>query len=71
MTYQLMISFTSYRHCTFTSDKSSVYLEDLGATNPTTVNDKPVNGRVMLADKDIICVGHTRFEYRSLGRKVD
>jgi pSer/pThr/pTyr-binding forkhead associated (FHA) protein len=56
----------SWRHCSFVSEKAVVYLEDLGSTNRTIVNDEPVNGRRILVDKDIICLGHTRFEYRSL-----
>lgn len=59
----------SSKHCAFASDDRAVYIEDLGSTNRTLVNDAPVAGRVMLADADIIRVGKTRLEYRSLGRK--
>lgn len=37
------------------------YLEDLGSSNGTTVNDELVNGKVKLTPRDVLKVGRTKF----------
>ena len=47
----------SRHHCVFTIDDYSVRLRDLGSTNGTRVNGKPVIGEITLAAGDTISIG--------------
>ncbi len=48
--------------------KYDYYLEDLGSTNHTYVNDKPVE-RVKLQDGDVIQIGKTTLKFDSSGEQ--
>ncbi len=54
----------SGRHCAFDLvDVADVFLEDLGSTNGTYVNDHMVKSRTRLQDGDVIAIGHFRIKY--------
>jgi FHA domain len=51
-------------HCAFElKGLADVYLEDLGSTNGTFVNNKRVKERQLLHDGDTIAIGHFRIQY--------
>jgi len=52
-------SFVSSRHCRLTQTKEGFFLEDLGSTNGTYVNGKPIagKGRVRVFPSDLITLG--------------
>jgi len=62
-------SRASWKHSSLQSDNAAVYVEDFGTTNGTFVNDKRVDKKVRLADKDIIRIGDMRLQYWSLMKK--
>jgi len=47
----------SRRHCQFTYENGSLYVEDLGSRNGTRVNGEIIEGKVELEDGDAIVVG--------------
>jgi hypothetical protein len=49
----------SRRHATFRTVDSGIGIEDLGSSNGTFVNEKPVTGIVALADGDAVRFGNT------------
>jgi pSer/pThr/pTyr-binding forkhead associated (FHA) protein len=54
----------SGQHCAFElSGVADVYLQDLGSTNGTYVNDRMVKQRTQLKDGDIIAIGPYRIKY--------
>src|SRR4051812_43984144 len=54
----------SGRHCAFELHGiADVFIEDLGSTNGTYVNDHMVKSRTKLADGDVIAVGPFRIRY--------
>ena len=54
----------SGRHCAFDLvGVADVFLEDMGSTNGTYVNDHMVKARTKLADGDIIAIGHFRIRF--------
>ena len=54
----------SGEHCVFDLvGVADVFLEDLGSTNGTCVNDRMVKGRTRLADGDVIAIGPYRIKY--------
>lgn len=54
----------SSQHCAFDLvGVADVFLEDLGSTNGTYVNDHMVKARTKLADGDIIAIGPYRIKY--------
>lgn len=54
----------SGQHCAFDLEGvADVYLEDLGSTNGTYVNDRMVKQRTRLADGDVIAIGPYRIRY--------
>ena len=55
----------SRRHARLTRDAAGLFIEDLGSTNGTCVNDLQVAGRTALADGDRIRVGRTTLQVRS------
>ena len=51
-------------HCVFElKGLADVFLEDLGSTNGTFVNNKRVKQRQLLQDGDSIAIGHFRIQY--------
>lgn len=59
---QLSQSSVSRRHCELYRDGDHYRVRDLGATNPTLLNDQPVND-ARLTDGDHITVGHSILKY--------
>lgn len=54
----------SGQHCAFDLvGVADVYLQDLGSTNGTYVNDRMVKERTRLADGDVIAIGPYRIRY--------
>ena len=54
----------SGQHCAFDLvGVADVYLEDLGSTNGTYVNDRMVKERIRLSDGDVIAIGPYRIRY--------
>ena len=54
----------SGQHCAFDLvGVADVYLEDLGSTNGTCVNDRMVKERTKLRDGDVIAIGPYRIRY--------
>lgn len=54
----------SGQHCAFDLvGVADVYLEDLGSTNGTYVNDRMVKQRTLLQDHDVIAIGPYRIQY--------
>lgn len=54
----------SGQHCAFDLvGVADVYVEDLGSTNGTYVNDRMVKARTRLADGDVIAIGPYRIRY--------
>jgi len=52
----------SPHHAAFSADSTDVYIETMGARNPTMVNGEPIEGRVRLRSRDLVTIGVTRFE---------
>ena len=51
-------------HCAFDlKGVADVYLQDLGSTNGTYVNDRMVKERTRLQDGDVIAIGPSRIKY--------
>lgn len=46
-------------HAVIEARGGGFWLSDLGSSNGTTVNDKPVGGEMLLRDGDVICAGGT------------
>ncbi|MGA3066370.1 MAG: FHA domain-containing protein [Tepidisphaeraceae bacterium] len=57
----------SAKQCAFVASQKTVYVEDLGARWPISVDGKVVRGRVELKDGSIITVGNTPIEFVKLG----
>ena len=54
----------SGQHCAFDLvGVADVYLQDLGSTNGTYVNDRMVKQRIRLNDGDVIAIGPYRIKY--------
>jgi len=52
----------SRQHAAFTVQNGAVWLEDLGSTNGTYVNDRPVK-RLLLQSGDLVAIGSTIFKF--------
>ena len=50
-------SFVSGRHARFSRLAENLLVEDLGSTNGTLVNNKPISSAVQLEDGDIVAIG--------------
>lgn len=60
----------SGRHCAFDLEGvADVYVEDLGSTNGTYVNDRMVKERTRLHDGDVIAIGPYRIRYLQAGEE--
>lgn len=57
----------SRKHAEVTWDGENAVLTDLQSTNGTTVNDTPIDNW-LLADGDVITVGHSSIEVRITGQ---
>jgi hypothetical protein len=54
----------SGQHCAFELEGvADVFLQDLGSTNGTYVNDRMIKGRTQLHDGDVIAIGPYRIRY--------
>jgi hypothetical protein len=53
----------SRRHCRFSRDGDRMMLEDLGSTNGTFVNSKPLAAPLGLMDGDVVSVGAYQLRY--------
>lgn len=49
--------YVSARHARFSLMGQNLFVEDLGSTNGTTVNDQPITDPVALNDGDIVTIG--------------
>jgi len=54
---RIEMSDVSSEHCKFGNDDQGVWLEDLGSTNGTFVNNNKISGRKYLKREDIITIG--------------
>lgn len=57
-------SYVSGRHARFTLIGQNLFVEDLGSTNGTSVNDQPIVEPVALRDKDVVTVGDVAMRVR-------
>ena len=64
--FRLPDTGVSRQHAEITWDGQVAVLVDLQSTNGTTVNDEPVDNW-MLADGDVITLGHSNIEVRIVG----
>ena len=55
--------FVSSTHARFVPRDSFYYVEDLGSTNGTFVNEKKVNGEAQLKLESRVRIGETVFRY--------
>ena len=53
--------FASAEHARIVLRDGRWWLEDCGSRNGTALNGEPVEDPAILADGDIICVGHSRY----------
>ena len=51
--------FASGHHARIEPRRDGIWIADLGSTNGTYVNDRPVDGRELLQDGDLVRVGET------------
>jgi hypothetical protein len=58
-------SSVSQRHARVYQSDGEWYVEDLGSTNGTYVNDRPLTHAVLLRTGDTVAVGRSRMEARS------
>lgn len=68
--FRLPDTGVSRQHAEITWDGQVAVLVDLESTNGTTVNDEPVDNW-MLADGDVITVGHSHIEVRIVEPRAD
>jgi pSer/pThr/pTyr-binding forkhead associated (FHA) protein len=52
----------SGRQAAFSADRTNVFVESMGGTNPILVNGNVVQGRVRLRNGDEVLIGATNFE---------
>ncbi len=52
--------FASERHASFAVEGGTVVVEDLGSTNGTTIDGRPVTGRTEVTSGTVVIVGRTR-----------
>ena len=56
--------YVSARHARFSLMGQTLFFEDLGSTNGTTVNGQPISNPVALADNDVVTVGDVSIRVR-------
>ncbi len=57
-------AFVSGRHARFSLMGQNLFVEDLGSTNGTLVNDSPIVQPVALRDKDVVTIGDVTIKVR-------
>lgn len=57
-------SYVSGRHARFTLMGQNIFVEDLGSTNGTMVNNTPVHEPVALHDSDVVTIGDVAIRVR-------
>jgi len=55
----------SREHCAFVREGEKWYVEDLGSSNGTWVAKSKVEGRTLVAERDIVKIGHARLTFHS------
>ena len=50
-------SYVSARHARFSLMGNNLFVEDLGSTNGTTLNKKPITDTQVCKNGDVVCVG--------------
>jgi hypothetical protein len=58
-------SSVSHRHARIYHSDGEWYVEDLGSTNGTFVNDRPLTRPIVLRPGDLVAVGRSTFEARA------
>ncbi|MFN8659088.1 MAG: FHA domain-containing protein [Candidatus Obscuribacterales bacterium] len=58
--------FVSRYHAWVTFEQDKFWLEDLGSTNGTLLNEQPVQKRILLTSGDKIKIGETDITFRLL-----
>lgn len=56
--------YVSGRHARFTLMGQNLFVEDLGSTNGTTVNNQPIHEPIALQDNDVVTVGDVSMRVR-------
>ena len=56
--------YVSARHARFSLMGESLFVEDLGSTNGTTVNGQPISDPVALNENDVVTVGDVSIRVR-------
>ena len=56
-------SSVSKKHCRIIRQGDAYYIEDLGSLNHTYVQQKEVNGRVKIENKQVIGIGQLQFVF--------
>lgn len=59
--------FVSRYHAWVTFEQDQFWLEDLGSTNGTLLNEQPVQKRILLTSGDKITIGETDITFHLLG----
>jgi pSer/pThr/pTyr-binding forkhead associated (FHA) protein len=54
-------TMVSKRHCLLLVRENRLFIQDLGSTNGTLVNDRQISGKVQLSDQDRLTVGPLSF----------
>lgn len=57
-------AYVSGRHARFTIMGQNLFVEDLGSTNGTAVNGKPISAPTALKNKDVVNVGDVAIRVR-------
>ncbi len=61
----------SKHHCVIVNKDGKLYLEDLGSTNGTFLNEERLNEAVLLQKEDVIRIGETQIEVKKILRERD
>ncbi len=57
-------SYVSGRHARFTLMGQNLFVEDLGSTNGTAVNGKPISDPTALHNRDVVTIGNVAIRVR-------
>lgn len=61
----------SKHHCAIVSKAGKLYLEDLGSTNGTFLNEERLTDTVLIQKEDVIRIGETQIEVKKILRERD
>lgn len=68
---ELHTPLASVHHFAISADGTNAYVEDLGSTNGTLLNNSRVHGRTLLRDGDLITIDNSfHIEFQSLTSSV-